>query len=79
MSRVTLGNKKRLTIEDLANFGCECLVCSSQDVIDNFDQVGRKGFARLALSALEARTQASNSIDKQGIIKVGGSNYDKKN
>ncbi|MEX0621922.1 MAG: hypothetical protein WD187_02930 [Candidatus Woykebacteria bacterium] len=69
MKRLILGSRKRQTIEVLANSDSVCNVCLSQDVVDNFNQVGRKGFARLALSALEARNQANNNIDKQVTMK----------
>ena len=46
--------RKRITIEDLAESGeCPCPVCSSQDIIDNFKQVGKDNFTKLALLALE--------------------------
>lgn len=64
MRRGTLVDKKRQTLDDLAKSGCGCSVCSSQDVVDNFNQVGKRNFTQLALSALEASKQVDNSIDK---------------
>jgi len=57
MRRISKGQKKRLTLKDIAENGvCPCSVCSSQDikVNDNFDVIGKKNFVKLALSALEA-------------------------
>ena len=61
-----------LTIKDLADLElCPCAICSSQDlkVEDNFEQIGRKSFARLVLSALELTTQV-NHIDKHSSPKL---------
>ena len=55
-----------LTIKDLADLElCPCAICSSQDlkVEDNFEQIGRKNFVRLVLSALGLTTRV-NRIDK---------------
>ena len=48
-------SKKKLTIKDIAETGeCTCPICTSQDVvIDNFEQIGKVQFTKLALSALE--------------------------
>jgi len=52
---------------------CPCPTCSSQDVkvevSDNFEQVGRKNFARLVLSALGLTTQV-NRVDKHSSPKL---------
>ena len=56
--------KKRTkpTIEDVAKSGCPCPTCSSQDILDNFEQVGKKHFTRLALAALEiAKNESKKS------------------
>ena len=55
--------KRRITIEQMAESGeCACSTCSSQDTVDNFEQVGRKNFTQLALLALEiAQTESKRS------------------
>jgi len=49
--------------------GCLCSVCSNPNtqVKDNFEQIGKNNFTKLALSALDIlalNTQAKPSIDK---------------
>jgi len=37
---------KRKTIEDLADSECWCSVCTSQDVVKDFEKVGREKFTK---------------------------------
>lgn len=59
MRSIPKGQRKRLTLKDIAESGvCPCSICSSHDikVTDNFEVIGKKNFVKLVLLALEANS-----------------------